>query len=61
MNIITLPKVEPHHFPRRRLNKIHLFPIARNKVCFRAIHKIVDIRAFRPHGTATPEVNDSTA
>lgn len=52
--------IEPHHFPPRRLNKIHLLPIARNKVCFCAVHKIVDIRAFRPHSAATPEVNRAT-
>lgn len=52
--------IEPQYLPRRRLNKIHLFPIARNKVCFRAVHKIVDIRAFRPHGAITPEVNRAT-
>ncbi len=50
-----------NHLPRRRLNKIYLFPIARKDVCFRAVHKIVDIRAFRPHSAATPEVNDPTA
>lgn len=60
MNIITLPKVEPHHFPRRRFDKIHLLPVARKEVCFCAVHKIVDIRAFRPHGATTPEVNRAT-
>ena len=49
-----------NHLPRRRLDKINLLPVARKEVCFCAVQEIVNIRAFRPHGTTTPEVNRAT-
>lgn len=50
--------INPHHLPRRGLNKIDILAVTCEDVCFCTMQEIVDIRAFRAHGATTAEVND---